>query len=372
MKRKNIHTEDMKRRHELDSAAKSFIGRIRLDDNVSSDEADISFKEVMRKVKARQTMRMPYRKWLWPVAIAAASVALLWGSYVWIKETHGSAPMELDVSLLAQTDTMLSGNVTLRTGFQSFSLDDDVSVVYNNQGIVTADRLRLEKEHDTAVDGLEINQLSVPYGTHANVTLSDGTQIYINAGSKLIYPRTFNGKRREVLLEGEAYLEVAHDERRPFIVKTGENLNVRVLGTCFNVRTYRDEEGASVVLADGSVEVSMADCGELIRLKPNERLVKDRTGIHVNEVDVAEYISWKDNMWIIKSKQASEIFRQLERYYNCSIHADNEVKQRLLSGKLNLTPDVREVIENICLLLSLRYRYVNGHNIYIENINEEN
>lgn len=371
MNRQNKYKEQTSRKRELEDVVQHFVDRIRRDDAVSATEADASFEEVMHRVRTdKAPRRKNIRLILWSVASAAAVLALLWGGYHWMQHVQPVEPIELDASLLSRVehDAPLD-RIVLHTGSQKFFLNDDVAVTYNKEGTVAVDKVKLQEDASAEKGGQDLNCLSVPHGTHAAVTLSDGTRIYVNAGSKLIYPRKFQGKRREVLLEGEAYLEVARNEESPFVVKTN-GMDVRVLGTKFNVQAYRDADDVSVVLAQGSVEVDIAGTGNnKVMLTPNERFVKDRQGIRVDEVDVAEYISWKDNVLLVKGKPVGDIFRQLERFYGCRIHVDPKTSKRLLSGKLELAPSVREVVENICLSLSLSYQYISEKEINIETIN---
>ena len=228
---------------------------------------------------------------------------------------------------------------------------------------------RLELENDPHNRTHEVvNKILVPYGKRTDVVLSDGTHIYINAGSKLVYPRTFEKGVREVLLEGEAYFDVARNEKCPFIVKTN-GMDVQVLGTSFNVRAYCDEDSTAVVLAKGSVEVGAGKRDGKIRLAPNEMLVCTAGTTSVQTVDVAEYVGWKDDMLVVNGKPVGTVLRQLERYYNCSIKTDERTAGRLLSGKLNLHADVRNVMESICLLLDVRYEY-KGEKEFILKSNE--
>lgn len=368
---KDSHKRQVDRKHELNEVAGRFIDRIRENDEVGAAEIADSFEEVMRQVEAGSTLRPMLSRRLWlSVASVAAVVAILWGAYWWTQQRQPASTVGLDSSLLSQmSDSMWTDKIVLNTGSRDFILNDDATVSYNDEGAVTVDRLQLADETVDDEDGQALNRLLVPYGTHADVTLSDGTRICVNAGSKLIYPRTFEGKKREVLLEGEAYLEVASNAEMPFVVKTN-GMDIRVLGTSFNVQAYRDAEDASVVLAWGSVEVNMGgDTGNRVLLKPSERFVKDGQGFRVDEVDVAEYISWKDNFLLVRGKPVGTIFRQLERFYGCRIHVDSETAERLLSGKLNLAADVREVVESICLSLSLSYQCVSEKEFNIETVN---
>ena len=365
------HKEDYKvqkeRLRELNESASLLIDRIRCEDTVGADEVDASFAEVMREVKRDGKSSRPLVRRLWvPLVSMAASVAVLLGGYWWLRHQSAEEQGGLQPSLLTQMDAVSSDRIILNIGSQSFALEDDASVSYTQEGIFTANKLRLDGREAEEQD--DLNQLSVPYGTHADVILSDGTRIFVNAGSKLIYPREFGDGRREVLLEGEAYLEVAPDAERPFIVRA-KGMDVRVLGTRFDVQAYGDAEDVSVILVQGSVEVDMKLTGERVLLRPDEKFTKDGGGMRVDKVDADEYISWTDNRLIVNGKSLGEIVRLLERYYGCRISLDEAAASRLLSGKLELDADVSKVVESICLSLSLHWQRTSDHEINIETIN---
>ena len=113
----------------------------------------------------------------------------------------------------------------------------------------------------------EFNQLIVPNGKRSTLILEDGTKLWVNAGSRIVYPVTFADKKREIYVNGEVFLEVTPDKKRPFIVKTKE-IDVQVLGTSFNVMAYETDESSSVVLVTGAVQVDTKD-DEDFRLEPN-------------------------------------------------------------------------------------------------------
>ena len=115
------------------------------------------------------------------------------------------------------------------------------------------------------------NQIIVPPGKRTNVVFADGTKICVNAGTRVVYPEVFLDDSREIYVEGEIYLEVFRDESRPFIVRT-EKMNVRVLGTTFNISAYKNQTESSVVLVEGKVEVELIN-KQKIKVSPNEMVL---------------------------------------------------------------------------------------------------
>lgn len=155
------------------------------------------------------------------------------------------------------------------------------------------------------------------------------------------------------MVEGEVYLDVAKRKDCPFVVKTRE-FDIRVLGTSFNVCAYREDEAASVVLVRGSVEVTTENKSK-VRLAPNQLVDIKGNKTQVRKVDVSEYISWKDNLLLLHQRPVGDVLKKLERYYGCKIRYDAEITTLSLSGKLDLQTDITNVMDNLCLSLSLHY-----------------
>lgn len=166
--------------------------------------------------------------------------------------------------------------------------------------------------------------VSVEKGQKANVVLPDGSKVWVNSDSRLIYGSRFTSKERILELEGEAYFEVAPDKDRPFIVETND-LAVRALGTSFNVKSYEEEKDISTVLMTGKVEVSSSY--DRLVLNPNERIVFDKQTGHMEKSSVEnaeEYINWKFNELTFKGETFENIVHTLERYYNTRIVFESE------------------------------------------------
>lgn len=163
------------------------------------------------------------------------------------------------------------------------------------------------------------NLLTVPRGMNKQITLADGTRVWLNAESRLEYPATFEGHRRRVVhLEGEAYFKVAKDAAHPFIVETGL-LETQVLGTSFNVRVYSPED-AQVTLSEGSVKVSDARHKKTLLLTPGQNATLQKGGgFSLHEVQAGDYNSWTEGQFYFDNTELVEIMRELGRWYNINI-----------------------------------------------------
>ncbi|MHB1108333.1 MAG: FecR family protein, partial [Lutibacter sp.] len=188
----------------------------------------------------------------------------------------------------------------------------------------SGNKLNYEKENST--EELAYNILTIPNGKKFQVVLSDGTEVHLNSGSVLKYPVKFiTGINRQVyLLEGEAYFDVAKDPKHPFIVNA-DDINIRVLGTKFNVSSYPEDSSINTVLVEGAVSIfgkdKTYDKSTSLALKPGYKASwnKTKNNISVEEVDTDIYTGWKNGKLIFKNIQFKNIIKKLERHYNVTI-----------------------------------------------------
>ncbi len=167
-----------------------------------------------------------------------------------------------------------------------------------------------------------MNSIEVPAGEKASLTLSDGTRVWLNAGSRFSYPASFTSANRRVSLEGEGFFEVAHNPRSPFRVHT-PSMEIKVLGTKFNLKAYRNEI-SRLTLAEGAVEVT-APQGEKLILKPNdEARYSDGNGLTlIEETDPALASGWMQGELVFSRECLTDIARELERKFDVAIRIDD-------------------------------------------------
>lgn len=212
----------------------------------------------------------------------------------------------------------------------------------------SGNKLNYEKENST--EELAYNILTIPNGKKFQVVLSDGTEVHLNSGSVLKYPVKFiTGINRQVyLLEGEAYFDVAKDPKHPFIVNA-DDINIRVLGTKFNVSSYPEDSSINTVLVEGAVSIfgkdKTYDKSTSLALKPGYKASwnKTKNNISVEEVDTDIYTGWKNGKLIFKNIQFKNIIKKLERHYNVTIINNNS---KLDEKNYDATFDV-ETIEEV-------------------------
>ncbi|TWF41735.1 FecR family protein [Chitinophaga polysaccharea] len=189
------------------------------------------------------------------------------------------------------------------------------------------------------------NTLYNPPGSKAvSLTLADGTQVTLNTGSSFRYPVNMNGTARKVQVEGEAYFEVAADQQRPFIVVNRKSgLEVKVLGTHFNINTYEDEPTANVTLLEGAVLVSRE--GKSMRMRPGQQVRADGQLQLIDHADIAEVIAWKNGRFLFpEGSDIQAIMRQVSRWYNVKVIYAGNVQQKF-GGSISRSSSISQVLK---------------------------
>lgn len=159
----------------------------------------------------------------------------------------------------------------------------------------------------------------VPAGQRVSITLPDATVVWLNSQTRLTYPTAFTGKERKVSVEGEAYFEVAHNLEMPFIVSAGE-IDMKVLGTTFNVYNYKHEDFSRISLIEGSLQVYdpfLESAGVI--LKPNEEVTIKKGKMFITSIPNTDYFLWKDGIYSFENENFENILKKLELYYDIDI-----------------------------------------------------
>lgn len=206
------------------------------------------------------------------------------------------------------------------------------------------------------------NTLTVPYGKRSKITLSEGTIVWLNSGSKMVYPAVFAENKREVYLDGEAIFEVSKDPERPFTVQS-QQFDIEVIGTIFNLNAYSEDKSSSAVLKEGSIKLirktkaylpaenKMVSPGEMISFnRENEQFL-------VQKVNASDYLSWHRGYYIFRSETLGNILTRISRYYNIEIDLkDKQLAQITFSGRLDLKSSPEEVLNTIKKTTSFNFK----------------
>lgn len=326
-----------------------------------ADAAGVWEKTLQRIRQAEEQEAAGRRRRLIPVWrwVAVASVLLCVGlASIWFSETEVTVDerSRMEQMMLAHTDTSEVKEVTLVVSDRKkVELANNARVAYNSSGQVSVNSVKLKEPSAQKVEtskkkpepATEYNQLIVPKGRRSMVVLADNSKMWVNSGSKVIYPRTFNGSQREIFVEGEVYLQVARDEAKPFVVNTSA-FDVEVLGTSFNVSAYKGQAQPSVVLVEGAVDVKDAQSDKHVRMRPNERVQLDEAGaLKKDVVEASDYIHWVDGIWVLNGKPLKEVLEYLSEYYGKQVTCDPSIADELFYGKLFLNEELDKVLESI-------------------------
>jgi ferric-dicitrate binding protein FerR (iron transport regulator) len=207
-----------------------------------------------------------------------------------------------------------------------------------------------------------LNEVTVPFGKKTTLVMADGTKVWLNAGSRFAFPQKFEGNRREVQLDGEAYFEVAKNKDQPFIVST-RNIEVQVLGTKFNLSAYQSDNFSETVLLEGAVNV--LDNRKLFKakleLKPNQKATyyTDKKELIRSEAPDAEMqISWINGWYKFSNQNLIAVLDKLERYYNIRFVHNSTLESKAfpISGKLDLKGSINEVMAVLSKVAKINYQ----------------
>ena len=242
-------------------------------------------------------------------------------------------------------------------------LDKQMSeIAYSKNGkqlIINNDTINQKSGSQTE----SMNKVIISYGKKSMIVLSDGTKVWLNAGSQLIYPAVFYGKIRQVTLIGEAFFDVTKNPQNPFLVRASD-VSVQVLGTRFDVSAYPDDKIVQTVLEEGKVNLKYSEKGILgreyvVEMHPNQMVEFDKTSGESSSklVDVSKYVSWKDGMLEFEKVDLGRALMQVERFYNVKIHlSDPEIATYKLSGKLDLKDEPEDVLNVIKLTVPIDWQ----------------
>lgn len=272
-----------------------------------------------------------------PVTKQKQQAPIAYQQPVQIKPGGNKATLTLSNGNNITLDSAINGSLVMQGSTQVMKLQDG-SIIYKNGAGENSETL--------------YNTISIPKGGQYQLTLADGTKVWLNASSSLHYPVAFNKKNRTVNLEGEAYFEVAKDRSRPFQVFY-KNMKVEVLGTHFNIMAYEDEQATKTTLLEGSVKISaitersgQAGRAQSAILKPGEQAVATANApltIH-HSSDVEEAVAWKNGFFHFDKADMPTVLRQVARWFNLEIVYKGPVSQDLFSGKIERNLPLQSIL----------------------------
>ena len=311
------------------------------------------------------------RRWLIPAA--AILILLSVAAYFVFNPGNKGQAIAANNNKTIQSSPILPGGnkaVLILADGSSIILDSTTNGIISQQGAVKVNKLEngllvymVNGRQVTENDEAFYNTISTPRGGQYQVSLSDGTKVWLNAASSIRFPVIFTGTTRKVEITGEAYFEVEKNTKMPFIVKAGES-EVEVLGTHFNVNAYNDEATIRTSLLEGSVKVS-AGKGPKEYLQPGQQsgITKDGKIRIYDRVDMEEVMAWKEGRFQFKSADLNTILRQISRWYDVDIEYRNNVNLHF-TGQLPRSSQASSFFEKLEMTGEVHFK-VDGRKIIV-------
>ncbi len=293
---------------------------------------------------------------VWPYWAAAACLLLfIFTMLFWQQQT---SPVQADINLVRMQDTTgvvvkpggnsatlrLANGTLLELDKQASGIVMGESITYENGKSIAA--AALDKQGMAADPSKVVLELATPLGGIYQITLPDGTKVWLNAGSSLKYPMSFAKNERRVSLEGEAFFEVTKDSARPFKVLS-KGQEIEVLGTAFNVNAYPDNTAIKTTLVNGKVKLSNDKrYSEVIYLLPGQQSTNTNNGkIQLANVDTAPFTAWKEGLFYFDETPLSDALQQIGRWYNVEVKYKGEVPQTHFYGRIKRSKPLRDVLD---------------------------
>lgn len=301
------------------------------------------------------------------ITTAASIILLVAGGWLWYNEslsidgTHGPSFTTAEVKLSADKTILTLENgkaIDLAMLAVGKTIDQNGTVITK----VAKNQLVYSETED--VQPVGNNTITVPRGQHYQITLIDGTSVWLNSASQLKY--SINSRSdgyRQVALDGEAYFEVSKDNNHPFIVKTNTQ-EVKVLGTHFNIKAYLDEPVVKTTLLEGKVQVKGTNAVQKI-LKPGEQSTLSQNGkLSVQEVDTELAVAWKNNQFIFDSEPIESVMRMVERRYDVVVEYKGDKTNERFGGGFSAFDQVSKVLKSLESTGKVRFE-IHGNKIYV-------
>lgn len=320
--------------------------------NMDMFDADDSKKQLLELInKEKKVIKL--RKYTKLMKYAAVFVLFLGLGYF-------SKNLEVIIPSDSITLELENGNIEILN-------EDGTSQIMDEQGNIIGEQKgeQLVYDKNAEVEELVYNTLTVPFGKRFRLQLSDGTNVYLNAGTSLRYPVKFiDGNQRQVFLIGEAFFDVTSDKKHPFIVNA-EDLNVEVLGTEFNVSAYPEDVFTDVVLVEGFVRLYTDEksLSEAVTIKPGTkgRLNKKLDYITTETVDISIYTSWMEGGLVFRNMPFENIVKKLERHYNMKIIINNEkLSGEIFNASFKDDPSIEKVLNSFGKSYGIKYTIKNN------------
>jgi len=320
-------------------------------DFLSPEKADLLYEKIVQEAEIDQPVtshKIHHYKTTWWTAAAIALILVTTGTYLLFSPKH----VDTNVSVVAKNDVRPGGNKAVLT------LADGSTIVLNNAGTgkiteqgntkvlkVNEGELTYQTAKTSQTAPVTFNTLSIPRGGQYQLTLPDGSKVWLNSATSITFPTAFTGKDRRVQLTGEAYFEVTKNPSKPFIVSLRDKSEVRVLGTHFNINAYNDDSSVKTTLLEGRVQVSSNQNPAVILTPGTQASLNAKGKFTVAEVDTEAVVAWKNGLFMFNSEDIETIMMQISRWYDVEVVYPGNKPDIHLSGIISRNVNVSSVLK---------------------------
>ena len=329
-----------------------------------SETKDLMWEMIGQQVPAPKTRFIAYRR-----IAAAAAILMVIGAGIYFYNSNINHALPLEAKISQNNDIAPGGNkayLVLADGKRIALTDAKNGTLAEQSGITITKKAdgqliyTISEQKNGNAPGF--NTIETPNGGQYQVSLPDGTVVWLNAASSLKYPASFaNKNQRKVELNGEAYFEVAKDKTKPFYVKS-KGQEVEVLGTHFNVNSYANEQAVKTTLFEGSVKVSNSGAQKI--LKPGQQSVAQNKGVTVGTANLQEVLAWKNGYFDFNDEEIQSVMRKLSRWYNVDIEFNGKITTERFNGGISRYKNISQVLSLLSSTGAVRFK-VEGRRVIV-------
>ena len=317
------------------------------------ERAIVMKARIMEEWRKRERLKYRHRVLRLVSCVAILVLGIVMGCVYYESRNFESKKLEQEISLLNAKQGERVAVLQLASGEKWILKEQDERELEIGDGVVLKkDSIQGTRNfvnpEDTITENT-YNTVMVPRGGEYNLTLADGTNVWLNSDSELKFPVRFHGNFREVYLKGEAFFEVKSNPEQPFVVRMGE-ADIRVLGTSFNVMNYEDENRVEVALQTGKVNFTVNKTKQVYSLSPGNvvRMDKKNLDVQLAEEDVSMISAWRTGYFYFENMPMEELVVKLERWYQVKfVFANDEVKRMRFSGAVRKYRELKYVLKII-------------------------
>lgn len=319
-----------------------------VDFNAGNWEAAVENIMAIDRPAEKAKLRSIFRRTWW--VAASVFVLLAVGTYYWLGPRNTTDEPQKVAGKPKEIQPGQDGAILTLADGSEVLLDTLKNAVVALQGGATAKVEDGVLVYEGTGNEIVYNKMSTPRGRQYQLTLPDGTAVWLNAASSIRYPTVFSGTDRKVEITGEVYMEVAKDKNKPFMVSINGQTAIEVLGTKFNVNAYTDENAINTTLLEGSIQVKNDNDGNSrsVVLKPGEQaqIPQHRIGINVTgDVDLEQVMAWKNGYFQFEKTDIRIVMRQLARWYDIEVVYDGDFHERTFTGIIRRNMSMNKMVD---------------------------